>query len=254
MNTLRRLLRSLHALWLRLRLAAYRRGTAIRLGPWSVVGTDGPNLYMQYKDECLHGIYDFTTTSTRPRIIDGGANIGMSILRFRQRHPGCHITAFEPDAGIAALCERNLQANGITDVDLRVAALGIASGTAMFSADQGSGGRVTQEGDRVVTVETLSSHLDQMADFVKLNIEGGECEVLEEVERAGRLGNISQMVVEYHGWPDRPPRLGQLLSLLERNGFRYLVHDLDVESGGTSKPPFRIPTDAPWFCLVYAMR
>ena len=62
------------------------------------------------------------------------------------------------------------------------------------------------------------------------------------------------MVVEYHGWPNGEQRLGAILSLLDAQGFRYLVHDLDEQTNPATKPPFRPPGDSPWFTLVYAWR
>src|SRR5262249_34066347 len=41
--------------------------------------------------------YYIDLPSERPFIIDGGANIGLSILLFKRLHPNCRILAFEPD-------------------------------------------------------------------------------------------------------------------------------------------------------------
>jgi len=61
-------------------------------------------------------------------------------------------------------------------------------------------------------------------------------------------------VLEYHGWPDGEQRLGDILNLLDRQGYSYLVHDFDAETCGASKPPFRLTSQTTWFCLVYARR
>jgi hypothetical protein len=48
--------------------------------------------------------------------------------------------------------------------------------------------------------------------------------------------------------------LGDILNLLDRQGFCYLVHDFDAETCPTTKPPFRLTQETTWFCLVYARK
>ncbi len=91
-------------------------------------------------------------------------------------------------------------------------------------------------------------------EFLKLNIEGQELPVLREAEASGRLANVRQMVLEYHGWAGGKQVLGEILNLLDRNGFRYLIHDFDAQTNGATKPPFRWTPETQWFCLVYATR
>jgi hypothetical protein len=103
-------------------------------------------------------------------------------------------------------------------------------------------------------MERLSDYLDEPVDFLKLNIEGEELPVLQEAAASGKLRNVREMVLEYHGWPDGEQHLGDILNLLDRHGYRYLVHDFDAETCGTSKPPFHLTPETAWFCLVYARR
>lgn len=44
----------------------------------------------------------YGSLSEAPRIIDGGANIGLSVIYFKQLFPRSRTTAFEPDAKILA--------------------------------------------------------------------------------------------------------------------------------------------------------
>lgn len=228
-----------------------------RIGEFRVRILDGPNFYMQYKDEVVRGIYDFSSSRDNPRVIDGGSNIGISVLRVKQIHPRATIVAFEPDPAIFGVLEENVARNGIAGVTLVNAALGPSRGSAPFAADGSAGGRLAHDGGdtrRAVTVELLSTYLEEPIDFLKLNIEGEELPVLEQAEREGVLRNVDQLVIEYHGWAREEQRLGQLLELLDRNGFRYLVHDFDAETNATTKPPFQIRPDRDYFLLVYGKR
>jgi FkbM family methyltransferase len=221
--------------------------------------TDGPNAYMQLKDVFFRGIYRFASSRPDPLIIDGGSNMGISVMGFKHDHPGSRIIAFEPDLQIANLLqeniERNLRRDAGADVSLIAAGLGAVEGTASFDADGSAGGRLSDEqSSGRVKVVRLSDYLTEPVDFLKLNIEGEELPVLQECAASGALAHVREMVVEYHGWPGAVQCLGELLNLLDQEGFRYLVHDFDSETCTTSKPPFKLRPAAPWFCLVHAKR
>lgn len=245
---------------LRLELVRHRllraaEGSVVRVGGLQLRVTDGANAYMQYKDELVRRSYAFASTSREPVVIDGGANIGMFSLATLRDHPGARITAFEPDPAVFAMLRENLEANGARSVTLVNAALGAEDGEMGFTPDGQAGGMLTAGGAGMrVRVERLSRHLDRDVDFLKLNIEGAELDVLRELRESGTLGRVQAMVIEYHGWPGGEQRLGPLLSLLDGAGFRFLIHDQDEQSNPRTKPPFRPPGAEPWFALVYAWR
>jgi FkbM family methyltransferase len=246
--------RSLGAL--RRRLWNQPAGKVVRLLDYRIRITDGPNAYVQFKDVFVRANYRFTCDRPNPLIIDGGSNMGLSILGFKRDHPGCRVIGFEPDPQIFALLEENLASNGASNgVTLVPAGLAAAEGTVSFAADGSSGGRIADgPQNSTIRVVRLSDYLGEPIDFLKLNIEGAELPVLQECAQRGVLTNVRKLVVEYHGWRQGPQQLGDLLNVLDRQGFRYLLHDFDTESCGTSKPPFRLRARAPWFCLVYAER
>src|SRR5690242_15479864 len=104
----------------RINLLLFRRRTwslmprsVIRFMNYTVQITDGPNFYMQYKDEFINRIYQFDAVRQNPLIIDGGSNIGMSILYFKRIYPDARIIGFEPDPDIYQLLNNNLSKNNI---------------------------------------------------------------------------------------------------------------------------------------------
>ncbi|MBU5612551.1 FkbM family methyltransferase [Geomonas azotofigens] len=245
----------------RLRLALLRRkcwqqrsGAVLRMRGLEMAVTDGANFYMQYKDEFVNRIYHFDAVRPDPVIIDGGSNMGMSILQFKKVHPGARVFAFEPDPELFKILSGNLSRNNISDVQLVNAGLAAEEGETSFLADGKAGGQIADQGSVRVRMVRLSGYLDQPVDFLKLNIEGEELAVLTEAAQAGKLRQIRELVLEYHGWAGRRQLLGDILNLLDRQGYRYLVHDFDAETCFASKPPFRLGPDTTWFCLVYAKR
>jgi FkbM family methyltransferase len=227
----------------------------ISLGGYEVQFADKDSLYAEYKDIFIHRIYDAACTgSDTPLIIDGGACIGMSVLRFKQQHPRARIIAFEPDPGIRAILQHNITANRLEQVRIEPAGLSDLDGELRFTADGSDGGRIDAHGAGTIPVRRLSTYLDQGADLVKLNIEGQELPVLEELVRSDRLRSVGQFIIEYHGWAGQTPVLARLLGIFETHGFDYMIHDFDGITNPVSKPPFKHPHTAPWFCLVSAVR
>lgn len=106
-----------HLLRMREKLWDLPGGSVVNLGERAggvkIRITDGPNAYMQYKDEFVRGVYRFTATRPDPVIIDGGSNMGVSILAFKQHYPQARITGFEPDPAIYKLLQENLQRNKV---------------------------------------------------------------------------------------------------------------------------------------------
>jgi FkbM family methyltransferase len=228
-----------------------------QIGDYRLRITDGPNAYMQYKDVFVRGIYRFTCDHEQPVIIDGGSNMGISVLGFKHDHPGARVIAFEPDPGIADLLAENLDRNGISDVEIVPAGLAAQAGVLSFTPDGSAGGHIVDVPAALtssIQVVKLSDYLAEPVDFLKLNIEGQELPVLQEIHKSGRLHNVQRMVIEYHGWAGGKQSLGDLLNLLDCEGYRYLVHDFDSETGPITKPPFRHRPRADWFCLVHAQR
>lgn len=223
-----------------------------RVGRFTVRYPDALSLYMEYKDIFRAGIYDFASDEPRPRVIDGGSYVGMSVLRTKALHPDARVTAFEPEPNIRAILEHNIAANELTGVEVVPKALGSEEGTARFAADGADGGHVDEAGGVEIETTTLSSYLSEPVHFLKLNIEGQELPVLQEAYDT--LANVEQMTIEYHGWPHQPQRLGALLTLLDEAGFRYLVNHFDYETNPAVRPPFKVGESTQWFALVHASR
>lgn len=247
--------RDLQFAFLKNRIWHKQFGSYVKFLNYTVQITDGPNFMIQYKDIFINKIYHFNAVSKSPFIIDGGSNIGMSIIYFKHIFPDAKIIGFEPDSQIFALLEENITKNNLKNITLINSALGKTASKVPFISNRGSGGRLEND-SRSMTIKSvcLSNYINESVDFLKLNIEGSELPVLEEIEKSGKLNNIIEIVLEYHGWSKERQKLGDILNLLDRNDYHYLVHDFDSLTCNASKPPFKIFSNTEWFCLVYAKR
>jgi FkbM family methyltransferase len=231
-----------------------------RLGNWqielfdlTVFCHDLAAFYIAAKDIFLHRIYDFYTTNPTPNIIDGGGHIGLFTLYIKKKYPKAKITVFEPDTESVELLTKNIDVNNIHDVELVEAGLYKYDGEIDFGSDHSDGSSIfAKDKSTKVKVVRLSQYINSEIDFLKLNIEGAELDVLTEIE--DKLSFVKEMVIEYHGFPTVGQNLHKILAILDRAGFRYMIHDFDAETNPAAKPPFQLDKEKQFFLLIYAKK
>lgn len=224
-----------------------------RLAGFTVFYNHPRSLFSEYKNIFRNKSYHFDSDKKDPFIIDGGGHIGLSVLYFKKICPESEILVFEPDKDIAEILRRNIAINKLAGVAVIESGLYSRTGSLGFNADKTDGGRLSESGPESIKAERLSDHIDREVDFLKLNIEGAELEVLKELERSEKLGLIHEMCLEWHSFPDQRQNLGELLLILERNNFRYLINHYDYKINKFLKPPFKIKKKMYWL-LIYAKK
>jgi len=183
--------------------------------------------------------YAFLARRPDPLIVDAGSNIGIAILYFKRLYPQARILSFEPDPATFAVLQKNVRANGLSGVEMRQAALGESEGQVEFFTDAGRGGAPyastrpqivemcagrNQLVKATVPTVRLSSQLPAHVDFLKLDIEGGEYAVLDDLASSGHLSQIHEIVMEcHHHIRPEEDRVARVLTLLETAGFGYHI-------------------------------
>jgi FkbM family methyltransferase len=167
--------------------------------------------------------YRFVAAGDSPRILDCGAGIGLCVFYFKKLYPQSEITAFEPDPQVYEILKRNCESWGAKDVRLIPKAVWNCESTVTFSRERAFPGRISQRtvGDDLFQVQAcrLRDHLTGKTDLLRLNIEGAEVDVL--LDCADLLGQVQNLIVDYHSFLDRPQRLDCLIGLLSKAGFRF---------------------------------
>lgn len=184
------------------------------------------------------GIYEFRAGRENPLILDCGANIGLSVLYFKARYPGARIVAFEPDPRIFRTLQANVASFGLDRIELRQAAIWMENGSVEFKPEGGFSGRIQSGSEGLVSVPAvrLKDWLREPVDFLKIDIEGAETDVLHDC--AEDLGCVERMFIEYHSESGHPQRLDELLAIIRRAGFRYQIKEAYV----AAKPFISQPT------------
>ncbi|MEM7501127.1 MAG: FkbM family methyltransferase [Pseudomonadota bacterium] len=173
--------------------------------------------------------YAFNGVGDAPFIIDCGSNIGMSIIFFKDRYANAEIVAFEPDDEAFACLEKNVQENNFDKVTVNKKAVSKDGGEISFFVEGSGDGSLTSSlaettNSRRVTIDSvkLSDFIDREVDILKMDIEGAETEVIQELSDAGKLRNIKQMSIEYHHHCySAGDEMSKILQTLEQNDFGY---------------------------------
>jgi len=173
----------------------------------------------------VNAAYRFDTDEPSPLILDCGANIGMATLFFKSLHAGARILAFEPEPTTFTYLARNVQENALADTRVEQAAVGARAGVGRLFVAEGDAGSITasatpSDGAREVptAVVRLAARIDEPVAFLKLDIEGGEWEVIDDLADSGALRLVRQAVIECHE-PGGGPRTEALLGRLRDAGF-----------------------------------
>lgn len=222
-----------------IRLSKLPRGTPASSGLISprFQAPDGASFAAQYRQIFRNHAFAFLPATESPLIVDCGANIGVFTVYCRLRYPTSRIVAFEPDAIVFNILQRNVQACcGLEKIELvRAAVTHDDAKTKTFFADHCDAGRlgIPAPGSDSITVNCvrLRDVLKEGCDFLKLDIEGAEVDVI--IDCADLLPRVSNIFVEYHSFAGREQRLHELMHVLEAAGFRLHIH-----SGKGSSQPF----------------
>jgi FkbM family methyltransferase len=190
-----------------------------------------PQLKMLISEIFLNGAYLFHTDKKQPLILDCGSNIGISILFFKMLYPGARIIGFEPDPDTFEILRTNVRQNSLHDVELQQCALYDREGAIDLHRGLFKGAlRMSLLEERLpgrkisVSSRRLSSFITEDIDLLKLDIEGAEQFVLQELADSAKLSRIDQIHIEYHHHIiGKTDTLSSTLKLLEDGGFGYQI-------------------------------
>jgi FkbM family methyltransferase len=186
-----------------------------------------------YEEVFIQRQYFFEVKNKKPIILDCGSNIGMSVLYFKKIYPDAIITAFEPDPLTFELLKKTIEANcfeGVTAVNKAVAG---KKGSAEFYSDTNRPGnlhmslikrRVENGSAYKVEKDRLSSYIKTKVDFLKMDVEGAEAEVIVELDKTKSLEKINLMAMEiHHNICGEKDLLHTITGVLVKNNMKYNI-------------------------------
>lgn len=189
---------------------------------------DASSFVFMYKELFKEEIYKFKSDNEFPVIVDCGANIGMSIIYCKKQFPKAKIIAFEPERSIFKYLQSNIELHHLTDVEVINKAVWKEKTVLNFINEGADANRIASinndvDNNPTYEVETvkLSDYINEEIDFLKLDIEGAEVEVMKEIEF--KLKNVKNIFIEYHSSENSKQELNIILDILTRNNFHYYI-------------------------------
>jgi FkbM family methyltransferase len=206
-----------------------------RVAPFTIYFENSEEFHRLKGEIFTQGTYYFETANPQPIIIDAGAHIGLTTLYLKKTYPFAHIFAIEPNPEVFPLLEKNIFENQLTQVEAIQIALSSQKGEIEFFMDEtdeqwlstasftpGAWTKTQESKSVMVSTTTLTQVIEHALgeandiDFLKMDIEGAEQEVL--MEAGSKLRFIKQMMVEFHPLPHQS--LPKLIEYLQQQGFR----------------------------------
>lgn len=187
-------------------------------------------------ERVLEGAYDVPGLSFErpPVILDIGANVGAATLWALGRFPGCSVVAFEPNLESANSFGENLTLASPFEAQrvrlLRSAVVGLELGVRKLYAGKDGPGqaslyRLGEQRDDFVLVPTFAARNLPPADFLKVDTEGCEVEILLQY---APIGGVAAIALEWHRARDR----FFLRDWLEEQGFELLREEVHSTTRG----------------------
>jgi len=187
-------------------------------------------------------LYGFESETEEPVIVDCGAHIGLASLYFAKKFPKGTIYAFEADPAIAQMLKENVKTLGLKQVKIVAKAVWIHNEGVQFNITGDDSGFVCQNQNasfsRIPSIRLRDFLQNNEVDLLKIDIEGAEYDVIKDCDEY--LAKAQHMIIEVHKFHQNGVLLGDILRILEKNGFNYSLGDLHVADWikQSVKPPF----------------
>jgi FkbM family methyltransferase len=181
-------------------------------------------------ETCLDRPYERVASLEGCRtIVDVGAGLGDFAVRAARVCPDALVLAYEPSPESYGLLEENLRLNACRNVVARPWA--VAGSPGRYHLDVGrrsavqhalaAAGATTIEVPAVTLEEVFREHGMARCDFLKIDVEGGEYEILMKATEE-TLRRVRRLALEYHLGPPGPT-VDDLRDFLADRGFAVTV-------------------------------
>jgi FkbM family methyltransferase len=160
-------------------------------------------------------------------IIEVGGNVGIVTLYFSQFAK--HIYVLEPSEFHLNCLRKTVEFNNLTNVTIIPKALDAIDGekpfyhcdsnTTMFTLNPAWETQTTEQVECVSMTTLFETYGIETVDFMKLDVEGSEIDIIGSAAFKEQCSKIKSMVVENHAWSGYPPRTME--NLLTRLGYKW---------------------------------
>jgi len=146
------------------------------------------------KSDWLDSLITQFVKENKETFIDVGVNIGQSLLKVKTLKPSVEYLGFEPNSTCTSYTQQLVKSNGFTNCIIQNCALSDKVQTLILektSADDSRASVITNlrpgyfvEKEFVLSLDYDSFYLNRKISFVKIDVEGGELEVLQGMKQS----------------------------------------------------------------------
>lgn len=194
----------------------------------NILSHSNGEFFCLYNEIFAEKLYYFDTNDKTPFIVDCGSNIGISVLFFKTLYPNSEILAFEPSPNNFDLLSKNVKNNNLKNVSLHQKALADKPGSIKLYGEGTPLGSIIKDNPHnaktysVVEAIILSDYINKKVNLLKIDTEGAEFLILNELDSKNKLHFIDKIIMEYHHFTTQN-NLSKLLNILEKNEFAYQI-------------------------------
>ena len=181
--------------------------------------------------------YLFFPDKKDPLIIDCGANIGLAMIYFKSVYPEARVKCFEPDPATFSVLKKNIESNNYVNVSAYQNAIAGQEGSLDFYIESNREASLsmslynesfenTNKEKKKITVDAvlLSGYIEEPVDLLKIDVEGAEYNVFDDLDKTGKLKLVKNIIIEGHVYnDDMRKKIQDLLKTLEKNNFQFLL-------------------------------
>ncbi len=159
------------------------------------------NLDENHCADVLAGTYDCPVEASV--VMDIGANVGAFARWAKQRWPNAKVHCYEPQPFNYSLLKMTINHYDLQNVWPHEVGVSDKEGNLTlyengFNCGEWSLIKFDPNGKREVSVQIIDAATLPDADFIKIDTEGMEPNILKRLADAGKLANVKGVVLEYH--------------------------------------------------------
>jgi len=200
-----------------------------------------------WTNDCYGFVNQWKPIRTPRFIVDAGANMGVFTILAASLYPECKIFSFEPLGDIFEVLKENVIDDDVDILCYNKALIGNSEPIGIaFSRNPGGNtciydnnksyrgkDRFGQEWtprqiDSLSLNELFEEQQIDFIDFLKMDVEGSEYEILFHAEKMGLFPRIHTLSMEIHGKPSKSriaPEYDRLISMLKSNYKNFVQKD-----------------------------
>lgn len=219
----------------------YKNKSSIKFKEFTLYWFNFEYIFWLFKEIFVKWEYKFETDNNYPIIIDLGTNIGISVIYMKYLYPNAVIYWFEPDKKTFNYLEKNILNNNLKNVNYYNYAVSDYDWEINFFTDDIPSysmsikeWRNTNQKSKKIKIKCLSlanfinnNIKNKKINFMKMDVEGAEDLIFNDLNKNNLLKNIDQIAIEYHHNIDwEKSNLDKFLNILVENWFTYQIESI----------------------------